>query len=98
MTSQDDLYSLLPAGIIITVLVELPGAVARLVLELDGPLALVALALLVGVPAPPDAAELLPDDKVVAARLHLLISGYFTSGFYCIGYLTESNMISLPNT
>jgi len=72
LTSQDDLYSLLPAGIIITVLVELPGAVARLVLELDGPLALVALALLVGVPAPPDAAELLPDDKVVAARLHLL--------------------------
>jgi len=73
LTSQDDLYSLLPAAIIIiTVLVELPGAVARLVLELDGPLALVALALIVGVPAPPDAAELLPDDEVVAARLHLL--------------------------
>ena len=65
--------SLLPGAI--TVLVELPGAVARLVLDPGHALALAALAPLRAVPAPPDAAELLLDDQLVAARLHLLPLG-----------------------
>ena len=58
----------------IAVFVEIPGPVAGLVLDWPDSSSLLAAAALLAVPAPPDAAELLPNDEVLAPRLYLLFS------------------------